>query len=116
MEQKITENMSVFGYLKESIRHLLSSGIMFSKFSYYGVKLLFSKHPNKTWVFIVLCLGAYYINEIAKARTERDAYSVENAVLIDSIDRINHPQVRYVNMHNQITTVKSISKNGSSED
>ena len=101
---------------KTPLEHLKTSGKLFAGgvtnlllFLYTGIKWLFSHHPNYTWIVLALVFFVWHYVSIHKARAERDCYSQENAILIDSISRITMQRGSYVTMQNvPISVIKPI--------
>ena len=95
-------------YLRNSGHCALETVKSFGLFIGTGVKWLFANHPHKTWgallALTVITSVSISISAIGSARMERNAYSKENAVLLDSINRLNMDKMSYVTMDNmQIT-------------
>lgn len=109
--QEKADNDSVtlpVAYLKNSGLCALETVKSFGLFIGTGVKWLFANHPHKTWsallALTVITSVSISISAIGAARMERNAYSKENAVLLDSINRLNMDKMSYVTMDNmQIT-------------
>lgn len=91
-------------YLKNSGHCALETVKSFGLFVGTGVKWLFANHPHKTWsallALTVITSVSISISAIGAARMERNAYSKENAALLDSISRLQMEKVSYVTMEN----------------
>lgn len=109
--QEKADNDSVtlpVAYLRNSGHCALETVKSFGLFIGTGAKWLFANHPHKTWsallALTVITSVSISISAIGAARMERNAYSKENAVLLDSINRLNMDKMSYVTMDNmQIT-------------
>lgn len=113
--QEKADNGSVtlpVAYLKNSGHCALETVKSFGLFIGTGVKWLFANHPHKTWsallALTVITSVSISISAIGAARMERNAYSKENAALLDSINRLNMDKMSYVTMDNmQITPLSA---------
>lgn len=54
-----------------------------------GLRHLFTRHPNATWLAICVAVAVWLGVKVGQARSERDRYSAANAQLIERIDSIN---------------------------
>lgn len=73
-----------------SLRHLLKACVLFGRGCYSLMRHLFTNFPNITWACIAGAIVAYSFVKVAKARTERDRYSYENARLIEQLDSVEN--------------------------
>ena len=97
-------------YLQTSGKQLLRCIVNFSLFIWTGIKWLFTHCPNCTWgVISCFILIGWYVH-IYTVRAERDNYSYENAVLIDSISRITLQRDSYFNMNNTPVSVIRVKR------
>lgn len=74
----------------QALRSLLRTFALIGRATFVGLRHLFRRHPNLTWLAITIALCAWLGLKVAQARSERDRYSAEAARLIERLDSINN--------------------------
>lgn len=74
----------------QALRSFLRTFALLGKATFVGIRHLFTRWPNLTWLAICIALAAYSAVKVGQARSERDRYSVANAQLIQRIDSITN--------------------------
>ena len=100
-----TNSKAPLEYLKTSGKQFAGCVVNFFYFIWTGIKWLFTHHPNYTWIVISGMIFISWYVHICTVRAERDSYSHENAILIDSISRITLQKDSYLNMNNTPVSV-----------